>query len=70
MTRKWLNKYNIQYDKLILTNAYNHQEKVDICILDYIHDIGKKFNEHGGVFPHAINGYNIYDLFPEIKENL
>ena len=24
----------------------------------YIHDIGKKFNEHGGVFPHAINGYN------------
>ncbi len=26
--------------------------------LGYIHDIGKKFNEHGGVFPHAINGYN------------
>lgn len=26
--------------------------------LGYIHDIGKKFNEQGGVFPHAINGYN------------
>ena len=26
--------------------------------LGYIHDIGKKYNEHGGVFPHAINGYN------------
>lgn len=26
--------------------------------LGYIHDIGKKFKEHGGVFPHAINGYN------------
>lgn len=26
--------------------------------LGYIHDIGKRFNEHGGVFPHAINGYN------------
>lgn len=24
----------------------------------YIHDIGRKYNEHGGVFPHAINGYN------------
>ena len=26
--------------------------------LGYIHDIGKKYNKHGGVFPHAINGYN------------
>lgn len=26
--------------------------------LGYIHDIGKNFNGHGGVFPHAINGYN------------
>ena len=26
--------------------------------LGYIHDIGKKYNYHGGVFPHAINGYN------------
>lgn len=26
--------------------------------LGYIHDIGRKFEEHGGVFPHAINGYN------------
>ena len=28
-------------------------------VLGYIHDIGKRFNNsHGGVFPHAINGYN------------
>lgn len=40
------------------------QEKdIDVDIdktitLGYIHDIGKRFNEQGGVFPHAINGYN------------
>ena len=32
MTIDWLRKYDIQYDKLILTNAYNHQEKADFCI--------------------------------------
>lgn len=32
ITINWLKKYNIEYDKLILTNAYNHQEKADICI--------------------------------------
>lgn len=31
MTKEWLKKYDIEYDKLILTNAYNHQEKADIC---------------------------------------
>lgn len=31
MTINWLNKYNIPYDKLNLTNAYKHQEKADIC---------------------------------------
>ena len=31
MTITWLNKYNIPYDKLILTNAYKHQEKANIC---------------------------------------
>ena len=36
MTTKWLKKYDIQYDKLILTNAYNHQEKADICIANNI----------------------------------
>ena len=32
MTVEWLKKYDICYDKLILTNAYNHQEKADICV--------------------------------------
>lgn len=32
MTIDWLKKYDIEYDKLILTNAYNHQEKADVCI--------------------------------------
>ena len=31
MTINWLKKYNIPYDKLVLTNAYKHQEKADIC---------------------------------------
>lgn len=32
MTIDWLKKYDIDYDKLILTNSYNPQEKADICI--------------------------------------
>lgn len=31
MTINWLKKYDIVYDKLILTDAYKHQEKADIC---------------------------------------
>ena len=31
MTINWLKKYNIPFDKLILTNAYKHQEKADVC---------------------------------------
>lgn len=32
MTTEWLEKYNIVYDKLILTNAYDSLEKAKICI--------------------------------------
>ena len=32
MTANWLEKHNIEYDKLILTNGYNTLEKVNICI--------------------------------------
>ena len=32
MTIEWLKKYDIKYDELILTNAYKHQEKADVCI--------------------------------------
>lgn len=32
-----------------------------------MHDIGKYNGESQG---HVIRGYNLYDLFPEIKENL
>ncbi len=32
MTSEWLNKYKIEYDKLILTNAYNSLEKAKICL--------------------------------------
>ena len=38
MTKNWLTKNNINYDELILTNAYQHHEKADIC-LDYHIDI-------------------------------
>lgn len=46
---------------IIATSLVNKGYNVDIdkvVALGYIHGIGKKFNEHGGVFPHAINGYN------------
>lgn len=32
MTSDWLDKYKIEYDKLILTNAYNSLEKAKICL--------------------------------------
>ncbi len=32
MTIDWLEKYNIEYDNLILTNAYNLEEKANICL--------------------------------------
>lgn len=31
LTEEWLAKYNIVYDKLILTNAYNKEEKANVC---------------------------------------
>lgn len=31
MTIEWLEKYNIEYDKLILTNAYDSEEKAKVC---------------------------------------
>ena len=40
-------------------NDKGYNIDIDMTIaLGYIHDIGKKYNEHDGVFPHAINGYN------------
>lgn len=32
ITKNWLEKHNIEYDKLILTNAYNVHEKADVCL--------------------------------------
>ena len=32
LTKEWLEKYDIIYDKLILTNAYNKHEKAEICL--------------------------------------
>ena len=32
MTSEWLGKYGIEYDKFILTDAYNSDEKAKICI--------------------------------------
>jgi len=36
MTKEWLKKYKIYYDKLILTNAYNKNEKAEECIKNNI----------------------------------
>lgn len=36
MTKEWLKNYNIYYDKLILTNAYNKNEKTEECIKNNI----------------------------------
>lgn len=36
LTEKWLKKYNIIYDKLILTNAYDRHEKSEECLKNNI----------------------------------
>lgn len=36
MTINWLNKHEISYDKLILTNAYDKQAKAEVCIKNNI----------------------------------
>ena len=36
LTEEWLEKYDIIYDKLILTNAYNKHEKAEICLKNNI----------------------------------
>lgn len=32
MTKEWLKKFDIFYNELIFTNAYNKQSKADICV--------------------------------------
>lgn len=32
ITIDWLKKYDIEYDELVLTNAYNHNEKSKVCM--------------------------------------
>lgn len=32
LTENWLKKYDILYDKLIFTNAYNKHEKTEVCL--------------------------------------
>ncbi len=36
MTKDWLNKFNIYYDKLLFTNAYNKKSKAEICVKNNI----------------------------------
>lgn len=32
LTKEWLNKYDIVYDKLIFTNAYDKHAKTEVCL--------------------------------------
>ena len=41
LTYDWLKKYNIEYDKLILTNAYNSQEKAKVCLAQGNEELAK-----------------------------
>lgn len=36
MTKDWLNKFNIYYDELIFTNAYDKESKANICVKNQI----------------------------------
>ena len=36
LTKAWLNNYNIVYDKLLFTNAYDKQAKTEVCLKNNI----------------------------------
>lgn len=36
MTKQWLDKYGIEYDRLIITNIHNPEEKAQICLKNNI----------------------------------
>lgn len=36
MTKNWLDKFNIYYDELIFTDAYNKKSKANICVKNQI----------------------------------
>ncbi len=36
MTIEWLDKFNINYDELLFTNAYDKKSKADICVKNQI----------------------------------
>lgn len=36
MTKDWLNKFNVYYDELLFTDAYDKESKADICVKEQI----------------------------------
>src|SRR5699024_1900388 len=36
LTKQWLDKYNIVYDRLIFTNAYDKHAKTEVCLKNNI----------------------------------
>lgn len=36
MTKNWLNKFNVYYDELFFTDAYDKKSKADICVKEQI----------------------------------
>ena len=55
MTRDWLKKYNINYDELLLTNAYNSSEKAIVCL-------GKDIDIMIDDSTHVCNSVKQYDI--------
>lgn len=55
MTRDWLKKYNINYDELLLTNAYNSSEKAIVCL-------GKDIDIMIDDSTHVCNSVNQYGI--------
>lgn len=75
MTIKWLEKYNIEYDKLILTNAYDSEEKAKVCsennISIMIDDTAYELteNNHKITMVNHIDVNKVYtDLFTKLGE--
>ena len=76
LTTQWLDKYNIVYDKLIFTNAYDKHAKTEVCLENnidlMIEDKPKNINTISNEIPvicyHAnyneqCNGKNIYRCY-------
>lgn len=71
LTKDWLKKYDIIYDELLFTNAYNKQEKSKVCIENKIDlMIEDSINTCLNLISNGINVYTMNTRYNQNKKEL